>query len=35
VDEYLDGLPEPERSTLYQLRDTIAAPVPDAEPGPR
>ena len=31
IDGYLDALEEPKRSTLAQLRDTIAAIVPDAE----
>ena len=31
VDEYLDALPEPQRATLGQLRETIAEIVPDAE----
>ncbi|MGD1059575.1 MAG: DUF1801 domain-containing protein [Solirubrobacteraceae bacterium] len=31
VDRYLDALDEPKRATLAQLRDTIAAIVPDAE----
>jgi uncharacterized protein YdhG (YjbR/CyaY superfamily) len=31
IDEYLNALEEPKRSTLTQLRDTIMAIVPDAE----
>ncbi len=31
IDRYLAKLEEPERSTLSQLRDTIAAVVPEAE----
>jgi len=31
VDRYLGALDEPKRATLAQLRDTIAAIVPDAE----
>jgi len=31
IDEYLDRLPEPKRSTLRQLRLDIVAVVPDAE----
>jgi uncharacterized protein YdhG (YjbR/CyaY superfamily) len=31
IDEYLGTLDEPKRATLTQLRDTIAAIVPDAE----
>ena len=31
IDAYLDALEEPKRTTLAQLRDTIAAFVPDAE----
>ena len=31
VDEYLAGVPEPKRSTLQQLRETILDIVPDAE----
>ena len=31
IDQYLEGLEEPKRSTLSQLRDTIMALVPDAE----
>jgi uncharacterized protein YdhG (YjbR/CyaY superfamily) len=31
IDDYLDSLEEPKRSTLSQLRDTIVAIVPDAE----
>jgi uncharacterized protein YdhG (YjbR/CyaY superfamily) len=33
IDEYLDGLDEPKRATLGQLRDTIVAMVPDAQQG--
>jgi uncharacterized protein YdhG (YjbR/CyaY superfamily) len=33
IDDYLDGLEEPKRSTLAQLRDTILSIVPDAEQG--
>jgi uncharacterized protein YdhG (YjbR/CyaY superfamily) len=33
IDEYLDSLEEPKRTTLAQLRDTIVAIVPDAEQG--
>ena len=33
IDDYLDALDEPKRATLTQLRDTIAAIVPDAEQG--
>jgi uncharacterized protein YdhG (YjbR/CyaY superfamily) len=33
IDAYIDALEEPKRSTLAQLRDTIMAIVPDAEPG--
>ena len=33
IDEYLDGLDEPKRATLVQLRDTIVAMVPDAQQG--
>ena len=33
IDTYLDALAEPKRATLAQLRDTIAAIVPDAEQG--
>jgi uncharacterized protein YdhG (YjbR/CyaY superfamily) len=33
VDDYLDALEEPKRSTLAQLRDTIMSIVPDAEQG--
>lgn len=33
VDRYLDALPEPKRSTLLQLRDTIARLLPEAEEG--
>jgi uncharacterized protein YdhG (YjbR/CyaY superfamily) len=31
IDDYLDALEEPKRSTLAQLRDTIMSIVPDAE----
>jgi uncharacterized protein YdhG (YjbR/CyaY superfamily) len=31
IDEYLDGLDEPKRSTLSQLRKDILAVIPDAE----
>ena len=31
IDDYLAGLDEPKRATLTELRDTIAAIVPDAE----
>jgi len=31
IDQYLGSLGEPKRATLTQLRDTIAAIVPDAE----
>jgi uncharacterized protein YdhG (YjbR/CyaY superfamily) len=31
IDDYLDSLDEPKRSTLAQLRETIMAIVPDAE----
>jgi uncharacterized protein YdhG (YjbR/CyaY superfamily) len=33
IDDYLDALEEPKRSTLAQLRDTIMSIVPDAEQG--
>ncbi len=33
IDDYLDTLEEPKRSTLAQLRDTIMSTVPDAEQG--
>jgi len=31
VDEYLDGAPEPQRSTLAELRATLASVLPEAE----
>jgi uncharacterized protein YdhG (YjbR/CyaY superfamily) len=31
IDAYLDGLDEPKRTTLSQLRDTILGVVPEAE----
>jgi uncharacterized protein YdhG (YjbR/CyaY superfamily) len=31
IDEYLDGLDEPQRTTLRELRDTIARLLPEAE----
>jgi uncharacterized protein YdhG (YjbR/CyaY superfamily) len=31
VDAYLDGVPEPQRSTLAMVRATLAALLPDAE----
>jgi len=31
IDDYLDALEEPKRTTLAHLRDTIMAIVPDAE----
>jgi uncharacterized protein YdhG (YjbR/CyaY superfamily) len=31
IDEYLEGLDEPRRSTLRQMRDTILSVIPDAE----
>jgi uncharacterized protein YdhG (YjbR/CyaY superfamily) len=31
IDAYLQGLEEPKRSTLQQLRETILAFIPDAE----
>src|SRR5579884_3225245 len=31
IDTYLNGLPEPKRTTLQQLRETILEIVPDAE----
>jgi uncharacterized protein YdhG (YjbR/CyaY superfamily) len=31
IDEYLDGLDEPKRSTLAKLRSDILAVIPDAE----
>ena len=33
IDAYLEGLDEPKRSTLKQLRETILEIVPDAEQG--
>lgn len=33
IDQYLDGLQEPKRTTLAQLRQTILAIVPEAEQG--
>jgi uncharacterized protein YdhG (YjbR/CyaY superfamily) len=33
IDTYLEGLDEPKRSTLQQLRETILEIVPDAEQG--
>ena len=33
VDEYLDAAPEPQRTTLIQLRKTLASILPDAEQG--
>ena len=33
VDEYLDGAPEPHRSTLTQLRAALREVLPDAEEG--
>lgn len=33
IDHYLDGLEEPKRTTLAQLRQTILAIVPEAEQG--
>jgi uncharacterized protein YdhG (YjbR/CyaY superfamily) len=33
IDQYLDALEEPKRSTLAALRDTIAGLLPDAEQG--
>jgi uncharacterized protein YdhG (YjbR/CyaY superfamily) len=33
IDAYLEGLDEPKRSTLQQLRETILEIVPDAEQG--
>jgi uncharacterized protein YdhG (YjbR/CyaY superfamily) len=33
IDDYLDALEEPKRSTLAQLRDTIMSVVPDADQG--
>ena len=33
IDEYLEDLPEPKRSTLEQLRRTILEVVPEAEQG--
>jgi uncharacterized protein YdhG (YjbR/CyaY superfamily) len=31
IDEYLDGLEEPKRATLAQLRETILAILPESE----
>jgi uncharacterized protein YdhG (YjbR/CyaY superfamily) len=31
IDVYLEGLDEPKRTTLSQLRDTILSVIPDAE----
>ena len=33
IDQYLDGLEEPKRATLTELRETILAILPDAEQG--
>ena len=33
IDQYLDALPEPERTTLAQLRRTIIDILPEAEQG--
>ena len=33
VDEYLDGAPEPQRSTLRALRAMLSSMLPDAEEG--
>jgi uncharacterized protein YdhG (YjbR/CyaY superfamily) len=33
IDEYLDGLEEPERATLARLRQTILDIIPEAEQG--
>ena len=33
VDDYLAAVPEPQRSTLEQVRATLAALLPDAEQG--
>ena len=33
IDQYLDALEEPKRTTLARLRDTIMAIVPEAEQG--
>ena len=33
IDEYLDGLDEPKRSTLRRLRETLVELLPDAEQG--
>jgi len=33
VDDYLSGVPEPQRATLEQLRSTLAALLPEAEQG--
>ncbi len=33
IDEYLDGLDEPKRSTLRRLRETLVELLPDGEQG--
>jgi uncharacterized protein YdhG (YjbR/CyaY superfamily) len=33
IDEYLDGLDEPKRTTLTRLRQTIIGVLPDADQG--
>jgi uncharacterized protein YdhG (YjbR/CyaY superfamily) len=33
VDDYLAGVPEPQKATLEQLRSTLAALLPEAEQG--
>jgi uncharacterized protein YdhG (YjbR/CyaY superfamily) len=33
IDAYLEGLDEPKRTTLSQMRDTILSVIPDAEEG--
>ena len=33
VDEYLDGAPEPQRSTLHELRSMLVSILPDADEG--